>query len=62
MTIGYSGISGHRALLHINEKIVLGLGHSLGERQVPPLDFVVDTCLAQSSRPPRKVRAIDSQT
>jgi hypothetical protein len=48
--------------LFLNENIVSRLGHSLGERQIIPLDSVVDMCLTQSSQPPGKVRAIDSKT
>ena len=44
------------------ESIVLGFGHSLGGHQVPPLDSITDKCLPQSSWPPGKVRAIDSET
>jgi hypothetical protein len=42
--------------------IVLGLGHLLGGHQVPPSDSVTDKCLPQSSQPPGKVQAIDSET
>jgi hypothetical protein len=49
-------------LFFFNESIVLGLGHSLGGCQAPPLDFVTDNYLPQSSRPPEKVQAINSKT
>jgi hypothetical protein len=42
--------------------IVLGLGHLLGGRQVPPLDSATDKCLPQSSQPPGKARAISFET
>jgi hypothetical protein len=45
-----------------NGNIFLGLGHSLGGHQVPPLDFSTDIFLPKFSQLPEKVRAIDSKT
>jgi hypothetical protein len=52
----------HFFFFFIIGSIVLGLGHLLGGHQVPPSDFATDKYLPQSSQPPGKVQAIDSET